>query len=447
MRLTIIFFVLIAIYLNSPWPTSGSNSDWPGKISVRPVRAAGSNVLLQDQSQPSKPGATPIKTTVAKDTAPPVDKMITDHGVYPAPEKPKLPAAGGTFVDPTFRTTIMRLTDSRDGKDNHNQYSYWPSFNKDSTYLWVTCDNVAYLYSFDPINFRTTNKRRLFQNLPSGVSPFFEDMIWSNVDPNVIFFHDGIRLWSYHIGTTTYTLIKDFKPSLPPSNLWQMSKSDDDDLFAFTRKDDNYAVVGYLAWRRSNNTLYRKDQKTVDEVKTDKTGRYVLVQTGESGKGAIEAQVFDLQNGTIENLTDDEPDYNSSHLDIGKGIVIGQDNWQNRVLRRNLATPHSFTSLFVWPDWNQASHYSLLSENEDWVLISSYGNVESLPAGGFWNEVFLVATDGSKRVRRLAHHHAKMRDYWDTPRASISRDGRFAVFTSNWGSENQRDVFIIRIPK
>ena len=67
--------------------------------------------------------------------------------------------------------------------------------------------------------------------------------------------------------------------------------------------------------------------------------------------------------------------------------------------------------------------------------------------GPFRNEIFQVSTDGSQRVRRLAHHHSVYRDYWDTPRANISRDGRFVAFTSNWGSTTRRDVFLIKVPQ
>jgi hypothetical protein len=385
----------------------------------------------------------------APDTNPPepAKGVITDYKVHAAPKPPKLPPAGGIFIDPTFHTTILRLTDSRDARDNHNQYSYWPSFNKDSTYLWVACDKDAYLFAFDPDNFRIVNKRKLFRNLPSGVSPIIEDMIWSSIDPNLLFFHDWTSLWSYHVTSGKYTLIKDFSGPLPSSNLWQMSKSDDDNVFAFTRKDSEYQNVGYISWRRNTNKLIRKDRQAIDEVQVDKTGRYLLVKTGMSGKGVVEGQVLDLQTGSIEDLIDSEPDFNPGHSDMGRGIVIGNDNWQNRILRRNLATPHSFTSIFEWPDWHQDNHCSLLAEDEDWLLISAYGGTESEPAGLFWNEIFLVSTDGSKRVRRLAHHHSKARDYSDTPRANISRDGRFVVFTSNWGGTNQRDVFIIKIPQ
>ncbi|MBK9313236.1 MAG: hypothetical protein IPM55_03140 [Acidobacteria bacterium] len=99
---------------------------------------------------------------------------ITDYGTYPVPPPPALPPAGGTFVDPTFKTTLMRVTDDKDSSNNHNMYSYWPSFNKDSSYLWVGIANTAYLYDFDPVGFSLSNKRLFFRNKPSGISPFIE---------------------------------------------------------------------------------------------------------------------------------------------------------------------------------------------------------------------------------------------------------------------------------
>lgn len=328
-------------------------------------------------------------------------------------------------------------------------YSYWPSFNKDSSYLWVGIANTAYLYDFDPVGFSLSNKRLFFRNKPSGISPFIEDMNWSSLSSNLIFYHEpaGAKLWSYDVVSATYTLIKDFNVSLPGSNLTQMSKSDDDNVFAFTRKDSNYNILGYIVWRRDTDNLTRMDLTSLDEVQIDKTGRYLLVKTGQSGPNAIEGQVLDLQTGSIENLTDGPPDFNPGHSDMGRGFVIGHDNWQNRTLRRNLATPHSYFVAFDWlGDWSQGYHISLLAENESWMLISSYGS-GTTPDGPFHEEIFLVETGGSKLVRRLAHHHSIFRTYWDTPRANISRDGRFVAFTSNWGSLSRRDVFILKIPQ
>src|SRR3954468_19995714 len=82
----------------------------------------------------------------------------TDYGVYPEPTPPVLPAAGGTFTDPVFGTSLLRVTDSNDGADNHQSYSYWPSLNKNSSLLYIS--NVGgnpTLYDFDTVAFSISN--------------------------------------------------------------------------------------------------------------------------------------------------------------------------------------------------------------------------------------------------------------------------------------------------
>ncbi|HUV38108.1 MAG TPA: hypothetical protein VMY39_00765, partial [Planctomycetota bacterium] len=85
-------------------------------------------------------------------------------------------------------------------------------------------------------------------------------------------------------------------------------------------------------------------------------------------------------------------------------------------------------------------------DDEGWVLVSAYIGNKLKSNGLFRDEIMQAATDGSGRVRRLCHHHSTNRHYWDTPRANISRDGRFVTFTSNWGGANRRDVFILKVP-
>src|SRR6266545_805458 len=59
--------------------------------------------------------------------------QVTSWNVYPVPPAPALPPAGGTFTDPTFGTTLMRVTDANDGIDCHNAYAIWQAFNADDT--------------------------------------------------------------------------------------------------------------------------------------------------------------------------------------------------------------------------------------------------------------------------------------------------------------------------
>jgi hypothetical protein len=227
-----------------------------------------------------------------------------------------------------------------------------------------------------------------------------------------------------------------------------MSKSSDDNVFAWTEEDASDAVAGYLVYRRSQNAIvYRVATTQLDEVQIDKSGRYLVVKTGlEATAGQIRVKVVDLTLGTVADLTNGPPDYACGHSDNGAGTVIGADNWNNTVQFRSLAAPHAYSQLLGFgSDWTQAFHLSELAANEGWVLVSSYSGA-GVGAGPFHREIYQVATDGSQRVRRLAHHRSLYVSYYDSPRANINRDGCFAAFTSNWGGSARRDAFILRIP-
>ena len=374
----------------------------------------------------------------------------TDRAVYPEPPLPRLPKAGGTFSDPTFGTRIMRVTDEADGRFCNNAYSYWPSFNQNSTRFFIWCGDKPMLYRFHPDAFKISGKEPLFQKkAPSRYTPRWEDAIWSGTDPDVLFCHEGLNLWGYNVATRTYRLVKNFAAELPPGHLRQMSRSLDDNVFAFSLQDPQWKVTGFLAYRRDRDRMVLKQdaRQGLDEVQLDKTGRYLVIKTGMQGKGRIEVRVADLKTGKMEELTDNQPDFAPGHSDNGRGTIVGADNWKNRITFRKLSTPHQFHSLLdLRSDWSQDYHISMLANREGWALVSFYvGN--NLPSSGvFRNEILLVRIDGSQRVIRLAHHRTVYREYWDSPRANISRDGRFAVFTSNWGGSNRRDVFILKVP-
>jgi hypothetical protein len=374
-----------------------------------------------------------------------VGRSAADRRIIQDGTAPTLPVAGGTFVDPSFGTTIMRVTDEKDGQSCTNFYSYWPSFNLDSTMFFIACDGSAKLYRFDPNAFRVVGKSTLFEDRSPDGPLSFEDAIWSGANPNLLYGYTGLKLYSYDVAAKKYSMIRDFSAELAAGFLGQMSKSIDDDVFAFTRKDKNYRPLGYVVWKRDNNKILRNEAiADFDEAQLDKSGRYLVVKA--KFPRSADVQVVDLQTGSAENLTDPAPDFSPGHSDNGRQLIVGHDNWNNQYTVRKLATPHAFKTVIGFGnDWSQANHVSMLADNEEWCVISNY-TVGNGPVGPFRNEIFMASTDGSQRVRRLAHHHSVFRDYWDTPRADISRDGRFIMFTSNWGSTSRRDVFIIKVP-
>jgi uncharacterized protein (TIGR03437 family) len=373
----------------------------------------------------------------------------TDFGVYAPLSLPVLPAAGGRFNDPVFGTEIMRVTDERDSADGAGtSYSYWPSFNADNTRLLVMGAGGAagaVIYDFNPDTFRLGAKQALPLN--NGGYPFSYDLTWSHNEPDILYGHSGAAVWRYNARSRTYALAFDLASRLPAGYYFaQASLSADDDVFACTlQQSGTWAVVGYLAYRRSTDTILYTSSDNHNEVRVDKSGRFLFVNTNDMGVGKDEVRIIDLLTKQITNLRDDAPDHAPSHYDVGTGTAVGNGNYLVGISARNLSTPHSYNKILdLSGERNYGGfHLSMLADNEEWSLVSFYTpHVNGVMQG----EVVQVATDGSGRVRRLFHHQAIVGTYYDSPRANISRDGRLVAFTSNWGvSGGRRDMFVARI--
>lgn len=69
-----------------------------------------------------------------------------------------------------------------------------------------------------------------------------------------------------------------------------------------------------------------------------------------------------------------------------------------------------------------------------WCLVTSTLGPENAEYDPLEGELFVILLDGSG-VLRLGHHHSSSDGYWQQPRASVSADGRYVVFDSDWRGE------------
>ncbi len=137
-----------------------------------------------------------------------------------------------------------------------------------------------------------------------------------------------------------------------------------------------------------------------------------------------------------------------AHYDSGQGALLTVGFSLKDLRYRQLGSPHVYMSLLPGhiSYATQSDHFSMLADNELWGLISRYSLSGGPVLDPLDNEIFQVATDGSNRVRRIAHHRSIALSYESQPKANVSRDGRFVAFTSNWGRAGGRlDVYIAEI--
>lgn len=377
------------------------------------------------------------------------EAYLTDKDTHTEPTAPSLPSAGSIAVDPTFGATIMRLTDSNDSATDCNTgYANQSAFNNDNTYVRAVC-RVSYqrlkVWNFNATTLARSNGR-IQANPPAGGQEYGAQ--WSRTTYNKFFILGNKSLYEVTIPdgastTWTNTTIRNFSTEVGGTGsdyITQMTVSDDDDVFCFTYTN-NSTLVGYIVYKRSTNTILLQvnNEGTLNEVEVDKSGRYLVAL-----KANGSAHVWDLQ-GTPTRTTITTENFN--HRAMGNGIVVSACS-SNRVCKRSLATPNTVTYLLPsgWSYTNLQDHFSLTG-TDSWMLGSRYKSNGQNVTGVYDNENVEVSTSGDGAVRRHVHNRSNVwgGDYDAQPKASVSLDGRFMAWTSNWDGANtssRNDVYL-----
>lgn len=373
-------------------------------------------------------------------------EIKTDFGIYPEPALQPLPQAGAKITDPVFGTRILRVTDAADGNTGAGTlYSYYPTFNRDNTYIAVR-ERIGYdrakFFRFDPVNF-TASGGFVLSSPPAGLQEYY--LMWSGIYPNLTFGVGGHNIWQINVATQQATLVKDLSGQGVGGYLTQMSKSIDDDVFAASIVNTSGTEAGFVVYKRSTNTvLLRSLVSNVNEVQVDKSGRYLVVVYNDGSD-----DIYDLSVAPPRLVARVSGSSGFFHHDCGVGTVFTAASG-NALGYRQLATPTTIRQMIpgYWSYATQQDHFSMLADNEQWAMASRYSSSGGPVLQPFDNEIVKIATDGTNRVQRVAHHRsvAVNNNYNAQPKASISRDGNYIAFTSNWGNANGRtDMYIVQV--
>ena len=418
----------------------------------------------------------------ATETTEPQDRsaLKTDRNVYRKPPLPQLPRAGGKFIDPVFGTEIMRATDEADGPAPGlgTYYSHWPTFNANNTRLLVRKGHTgdAILKTFDPVNFRIGAGREILPlEYPSGFGLSWESSIWSHSNADVIytFANDrkgGMRLYAYDVVRKEFKLVKDFSSIARGRDyLRQMYMSADDDVFCWLLArvgvDD---PLGYIVYQRSTNKILYNNPGSayvggINEVHVDKSGKWLTIHLNQTQPDNSATRILNLQTGAIDFLYKNAADSPAGHGDLGTQTIVGFDAWLDGITWRRLSASHTPRRVFYFrtavgkeggaADWTHDFHGTMLADNEDWITIGTHRDPSATQRGSgiYDDEILQASLDGSERIRRICHTRSVVDDksestnYWAAPKPTISRDGRFIAFTSNWENSGRYDLFIVRI--
>lgn len=428
----------------------------------------------------------------------PYPNALTDRLIHPkTPMTP--PPVNMPFTDPDFGSKIVRVTDQTsnftypggylrtEGSGSSNMWS------ADTSKFYVIGQGGSTLaYSFDPLTMHVgslsganTGQALHVPLRPGGSFSFTNsDLIYGTTNSN------PLSISSYKFSTGVVSTVLDtttcgVQPSLVPGKQTlsddDVTPSLDDTRLSISEGGPSFGtdmfVIVYdktLGCRWYNTQTGEIGGKwgasghatilggyLIAHARLSRSGNYVQIWVNHSGWYVWNVATLNVTHCVL-----------LSSLGCGGYIGVGYDDIVNvpgttdgmNIVKRSLANIDQVTPL-VWPltaphYWGQDRHFTWSNvdvHDSTPVCASSYyykddGNITQ----PFEGEIFCIETDGiASTIWRFAHNRATWYpQYFQTqPLGSVSRDGRFFLFTSAWdeqvGSESdgtpRSDVWIVKL--
>ncbi len=381
---------------------------------------------------------------------------VTDPTLILNPAPLPLQPVGTLFVDPVFDTTLLRVSNTSDSGGFETQiYSQLQAFSPDNAYLLLDSSDgfvvrrVSDLSLLDGLDTTEWNAPRWHPSLAHTLVHFD-----TNADTVVVLqFTDAETLTT----TTAFTFPAEYERVRVNQSFDELSH-DGRWLAGMVTRNDGADVVFALDIQNNRlgaqlplHDLYAGScepdpewgEVEPDWVGVSPLGNYLVVQWQRDGTNRCSGlETFDLQTGAFIGRVYD----GHQHGDLG----VQPDGVTEFFMTFELYHPSGNEAIGVreLPGTSTVSPPTYV-QVMDWIgdhiscqgphgvcLVTTVGNsVDGWSA--LEGELFLQYTDGS--VLRLVHHRSSGCGYWVQPRASISRDGRYAVFASDWGQETGTD--------
>ncbi len=412
---------------------------------------------------------------------------ICDRNVYPYPRLPDLGGAGFQFADPTFGSRMLRVTDSATRPDTVGRSWFSPSsaettaWNTDSTRFYVVGGGgEQLLFDFDPTTMQTSRTGKGKSRDGDLVLNFGGEPTFSFVDPDVLYGGNGSRLVAYRVSTRAQTALHDAQSCLPgvaAHGLNVSATKDDRRLLAYIGGDaqDRDTIVyvydrtlgcrwldtrtGQVGGAWGPSGAYSGDKGLLlHNARISKGGRWARLITS---NGSVGEYFWDIESLTLTACPGrGAPNFCNGHQVLGFGVVINQrqsgDGMDFAI--RPMATPNSSTlfpglisPLLTPAQWVVDTHLSwnnVRPDDKQPVCMEGY-RLDNLVQRAWDGEIICVRTDGvASTVWRFAHHRSRVASFWDQPRANVSQDGRFLLFTSNWEGTvgaGRQDAFVVQL--
>jgi len=383
------------------------------------------------------------------------------------------PAAGQSYVDPVYGCTVKRLTNGSAetlGDGTHpglmNFYSTLTAINAgDTTFFAVATDGNW--------SIRDTSGNIVVPT--SNVPGFSGHPVWDAANGNVFYYAQGNSVYSGTISGSSVigTVLHTFSEYIAVTSMDMADLSQDGDHMALIGQNSN-STMDIFVWSFSQKTktsIYtttctgsvagagqpgclHKLQLTPDNRLT--------IQFVNEGTGA-EQGVRLWTGSTLVHMQD----VNTNHYDTGSdlnGNPIFASVVNSTILSSVTSPCPSNWGLDLRQLNNMGSAICLLDNqpywhvsyrggaSQPWITLSFFdsrtpgpeffstdSNYQTISTSNwqlYEDEIILAKVDASK-IYRLAHARSRsMESYWAQPHGSISRDGKYILFSSNMAHPN-----------
>ena len=400
---------------------------------------------------------------------------IQDRDPRPKPALPVLGLAGSHVTDPTFGTRLTRVTDATQGGSWHvASNAHVASWNADASLFYLLGPDGKQVFKL------VDGEAWPFARVSSQCEPTF-----SRTDPANLYGVGGPATRTIQVtilGLEGVVRVQDLLDldtlglglAAPRTYVGGMVTSDVSIAFFFggQGQDDHH----YAAVLEADGNLRQVDTRPLGfklhSISIDRTGRFAVLYPVQAKPHHM--VIWDLEQMTFTPVTEAP----WGHDTQGYGIEINHDcspaqpwdaaQWQLRALDHLDQSADLITPVLrpkeVYLD-DHASYHNARPDVHLPVCTATYRyNNEAVEWRAWDDEVIAFTIDGPCVVYRFCHHRSDCRDegnsagtyFWYQPIPSISPDGRYVLFGSNWektlGADPQdhgrsrTDVFLARLP-
>lgn len=377
---------------------------------------------------------------------------ISDPDLVLPPPALALQPAGRRFTDPVFGTTIRRVSNLSDSGGFETQiYSQLQAFSADGAYL-LTTGSPGY------------QVRRMSDfGVVSGLN--LDDINvprWHPTQAHVLIHFDTngdndltLQFTNVATGTTTnvatlpgYTVILGNQSfdEVSRDGRWvagmaRRSSDGEPVVFAYDMISRTFGAQMPLPDLYDGNPCNPDPewgQVWPDWIAPSPLGNYLVIQWAGDGTQACRGmETYNIRTGAFVGRPYDSHQHGDLGVSLGGGeffMTYEMDHPSGNMAigyhwLPGPATGSGAPNYALVMGWHGA-HISCQGPPGS-CLITSSENVYEPAWQALESELFLLNLDGT--VQRLAHHRSTECGYWVQPRGTISMDGRYVAFASDWG--------------